>query len=205
MRCSNSQKHPEMIRVGGQRAKPCVSSAMLTTDSIYFARSPRRASAQIRTSNTPNIRTHAPGKYHPRNVPERAIRTHAPGKYHPRNVPERANLTSARMLQESTILGTCQNVPSARMLQESTILGTCQKVPISPPPHAGSRAKWAEGWSFTQAQHSCSRTKPFPDPKCGRLARSKMWAPGHHRPGRHSPPGIMTPSRHHSLPGIIAF
>eukprot|EP00966_Prymnesium_polylepis_P014304 330293-Prymnesium_polylepis.1 len=53
--------------------------------------------------------------------------------------------------------------------------GTCQ---ISPPPHAGSRAKWAEEWSITQAQHSCSRTKTFSHPNCGRPARSKPWAPG---------------------------
>jgi hypothetical protein len=63
------RSHHEMIRVGGQRAKPCASSAMLTTHSIYFARGLPSKSGR---SNTPNIRTHAPGKYHPRNVPERA-------------------------------------------------------------------------------------------------------------------------------------
>ena len=63
----------------------------------------------------------------------------------------------------------------SRKVPSSERARTCQS---HPPPHAGSRAKWAKGWSFTQAQHSCSRTKPFPDPKCGRLARSKPWAPG---------------------------
>ena len=78
-RVVTGRSHHEIIRLGGQRAKPCVSSTMLNS-SLYppgkpsegLPTKPGRSNSSHTAPQHLNIRMHAPRKYHPRNVPERA-------------------------------------------------------------------------------------------------------------------------------------
>ena len=136
------RSHHEVVRVDANPSATRVCRPSNVDHSLYLLRQkPAKGFCpNPDTSNTPTS-------------------THAPGKYHPRNVPERANLTP----------------PPCRLKSQ-----------------VGKRVVVHTGAAFMLQNQN--------------MLPSKLWASrpiqtvgsGHHRPGRQIPPGIMTPSGHHS-------